>query len=309
MKRLSGLRGGRGAAVESTSAAASPTLTVQSRYDQLPSIPECPEGWTVGPPDFVILGAQKAGTTWWQGVLEDHPGVLRPPGQRMELHFFDHLWDRWPTADQLELYRRYFPRPPATLVGEKTPGYLYQPWVAPMLAAAAPDARLIVLVRDPIQRYASGLGLLVRSGAIKGEIGAGEIGMREHRIAEAMERGRYAQQVDWYLRHFPRDRLLLLQYERCAADPQGEARRTYAFLGLEPHEVATAEVQRSRKRSTDRPHVPPDIGRLLATWYAPDVRRLLELMPDLDIELWPEVAEALSGAGVAAGALPGPRDG
>ena len=94
MKRLSGLRVGRGTADEATAQPASTTLTIDSRYDQLPALPECPEGWTVGPPDFVILGAQKAGTTWWQGVIKDHPGVLRPPGQRMELHFFDHLWDR-----------------------------------------------------------------------------------------------------------------------------------------------------------------------------------------------------------------------
>jgi hypothetical protein len=211
----------------------------------------------------------------------------------MELHFFDHFWDRWPTPDQLARYERYFPRPSGILVGEKTPGYLYQPWVAPMLAAVAPDARLIVLVRDPVQRYASGLGLLVRSGAIKGEIGAGEMGTREHRIVEAMERGRYAQQVDWYLRHFSRERLLLLQYERCAADPQGEAARTYAYLGLEPHAVATSEVERSRKRSSERPPVPEPNARMLAAWYAPDVRRLLELMPDLDVERWPEVAAAL----------------
>jgi hypothetical protein len=267
--------------------------TVRSRYDQLPPIPDCPPGWTTSSPDFVILGAQKAGTTWWQGIVEDHPGVLRPPGQRMELHFFDHFWDRWPTTDQLELYRRYFPRPAGSIVGEKTPGYLYQPWVAPMLAAAAPDARLIVLVRDPVRRYASGLGLLVRSGAIKGEVGAGEIGTREHRIAEAMERGRYAQQVDWFLRHVSRERMLLLQYERCAADPQAEAARTYAFLGLDAHTVSRAEIDRSRKRSLERPPVPDEIARLLADWYLPDVRRLLELMPDLDVSLWPEVASAL----------------
>ena len=280
-----------------TSRPADPGLTVDSRYDQLPPVPDHPPGWRIGPPDFVIIGAQKAGTTWWQGILEDHPGVLRPPGQRMELHFFDHFWDRWPTPEQLALYERYFPRPPDTLVGEKTPGYLYQPWVAPMLAAAAPETRLIVLVRDPVKRYASGLGLLVRSGAIKGEVGAGEIGMREHRIAEAMERGRYAQQVDWFLRHFARERLLLLQYERCAEDPQAEAARTYDFLGLEAHEVSTAEVERSRKRSTERPPVPVELSRLLAEWYLPDVRRLLELMPDLDVDRWQEVALALRRSG------------
>jgi hypothetical protein len=212
----------------------------------------------------------------------------------MELHFFDHFWDRWPQPEHLALYERYFPRPPGALVGEKTPGYLYQPWVAPMLAAAAPDARLIVLLRDPVERYVSGLGLLVRSGAIKGEVGAGEIGMREHRIAEAMERGRYAAQLEWILAHYSRERLLLLQYERCVADPQGQAAATFSFLGLGSHRVATREIERSRKRSIERPPVPAAIRRLIARWYGPDVRRLRELMPDLDLTLWPEVAAELA---------------
>jgi hypothetical protein len=267
-------------------------LTVESRYDQLPPLPECPVGWRTGPPDFLIIGAQKAGTTWWQGLVEEHPAIVRPGGQRRELHFFDHFWDRWPTAEQFALYERYFPRPEGSLVGEKTPGYLYQPWVAPMLAHAAPGARLIVLMRDPVERYASGLGLLERSGALKGEIGAGEIGVREHRIAEAMERGRYAGQLEWYLRLYPRDRFLLLQYERCVADPQGQLDRTFAFLGLPPHAVSAEEIARERKKSSSRPVVPPEIRALLRDYYAPDIERLRQLAPDLDLSLWPGVGAA-----------------
>jgi hypothetical protein len=294
-----GDRGGRGSpgrhrhAAQDASQPDPGTGAVGSRYDQLPKVPECPPGWHTGPPDFVILGAQKAGTTWWQGLLEDHPRVVRPKGQRMELHFFDHFWDRWPTLDQFELYERYFPRPADGLAGEKTPGYLYQPWVAPMLAHVAPEARLIVLMRDPVERYASGLGLLKRAGALKGAVGAGEIGMREHRITEAIERGRYAAQLEWYLAYFPRERFLLLQYERCAADPQGQLDRTYDFLGLPPHTASAREVARQRKKSVSRPPVPPEIRALLARHYEADVRRLLELAPDLDLSLWPGISEAI----------------
>ena len=270
------------------------TGAVHSRYDQLPPVPECPLGWRVGPPDYVILGAQKAGTTWWQGLLEEHPTVVRPPSQRRELHFFDHFWDRWPTPDQIGLYHRYFPRPEGSLVGEKTPGYLYQPWVAPMLAMAAPEARFVVLMRDPVERYVSGLALLDRAGALKGEIGAGEIGVREHRITEAIERGCYASQLEWFLRHFARDRFLLLQYERCAADPQGQLSRTFEFLGLPDHAVTAEEIARARKRSSSRPHLPAEIRGLLLTYYAPDVRRLLELAPDLDLSSWQGFAEAVA---------------
>jgi hypothetical protein len=50
---------------------------------------------------------------------------------------------------------------------------------------------------------------------MKGQVGAGDVGAREHRIVEAMERGRYAAQLAWWLEHFARERFLLLQYERC----------------------------------------------------------------------------------------------
>ena len=73
-----------------------------SPFDALPEPPPCPPGWHTGPPDFVILGAQKAGTTWWFRLIEAHPGVVQPETQRPELHFFDRLTDTWPTAaDQI----------------------------------------------------------------------------------------------------------------------------------------------------------------------------------------------------------------
>lgn len=265
---------------------------VHSRYDQLQPLPEVPSGWQTGPPDFVIIGAQKSGTTWWQGLIEEHAQVVRPAGQRRELHYFDHFWDRWPNDGDFDRYLRYFPRPSGSLVGEKTPGYLYQPWVAPELAHVAPDAKLIVLMRDPVERYASGLGLLQRAGALKGEIGAGEIGMREHRIAEAIERGRYATQLAWWLERYPRDRILLLQYERCVADAQGQLTRTFEFLGLPDHQASAQEVSRTRKKSVERPPVPPDMRRLLAEYYRADVARLLELEPGLHVSLWKNLATA-----------------
>jgi hypothetical protein len=286
--------------VRPRSAAALDGGAVHSRYDQLQPPPDHPPEWRTGPPDFVIIGAQKAGTTWWQGLIEGHLQVVRPGGQRRELHFFDHFWDRWPTDEQFARYERYFPRPPGSLVGEKTPGYLYQPWVAPMLAHVAPQAKLIVLMRDPVERYVSGLGLLQRSGALKGRVGAGELGSREHRVVEAMERGRYAAQIEWWLRHFPRDQLLLLQYERCVADPQGQLARTHAFIGLPHQPPSAAEVARARKKATTRVDVAPEMRRLLAEYYATDVERLEQLMPDLDRTLW----RSLEGIG-----SPAPRSG
>jgi hypothetical protein len=278
--------------VRPRSSAALESSVVHSRYDQLQPLPEHPPEWRTGPPDFVIIGAQKSGTTWWQGLVEAHAGVVRLKGQRRELHYFDHFWDRWPSDEQFERYQRYFPRPEGSLAGEKTPGYLYQPWVAPMLAHVAPEARLIVLMRDPVERYVSGLGLLQRSGALKGEVGTGDLGSREQRVVEAMERGRYAAQLEWWLRHYPREQMLLLQYERCVADPQGQLSRTFDFLGLPDEPASETELARTRKKSDGHAPLAAELRSLLADYYAADVLRLGELMPDLDISLWRNVASS-----------------
>ena len=54
-----------------------------------PAPPAIPEGWQVGPPHFVGVGAQKAGTSWWNRLIEAHPDVVNAGGQPKELHFFD----------------------------------------------------------------------------------------------------------------------------------------------------------------------------------------------------------------------------
>jgi hypothetical protein len=176
-------------------------------------------------------------------------------------------------------------------VGEKTPGYLYQPWVAPMLRHVSPETRLIVLMRDPVERYVSNLGLLKRAGALKGEVGAGDLGTREHRVVEAMERSRYATQLTWWLRHFPREQFLLLQYERCVADTQAELDRTYAFLGLRGQNASVQEIRRARKKAREHVVLPDSAREWLGRYYAEDVARLREIMPDLDLSLWKSIPD------------------
>jgi hypothetical protein len=82
--------------------------------------------WPTGPPDFVGVGVQKAGTSWWYQCLVDHPLVFHPPRVAKERHFFDD--PAMEHADRTEVaarYSRQFPRPPGTVTGEWTPRYLY----------------------------------------------------------------------------------------------------------------------------------------------------------------------------------------
>jgi hypothetical protein len=245
--------------------------------------PECPEGWRVGPPDFVGVGAQRCGTTWWHGLIAAHPGVSFERGiHAKEIHFFDALGDRAElSCAEIERYHRYFPRPPEQLAGEWTPRYMQDPWISPQLAQAAPATRVLVLLRDPIDRFASGYARGRRLAADRGD-DPNNPALADHHVALGM----YFDQVRRVLDEFARERVLILQYERCREQHASELRRTYEFLGLDPQRAEAVLPPRGpRERSLSDAE-----RRRLAEVYAPDVRRLAELVPELDVSLWRNVA-------------------
>ncbi len=239
--------------------------------------PRCPPGWTVAAPDFVGVGVQKAGTSWWFRLLEAHPQITWDPRLPKELHFFDDFWRRDFGAADVERYARFFPRPPGSISGEWTPRYLSDFWVPGLLRVAAPQAKILVLLRDPVTRYQSGLTHALADGARP----------RPLLAEEALHRGFYGAQLTRLLAHVPAERLLVLQYERCQRDPTSQLRRTYAFLGLDdvdfvPPVLGTQFNQTTRAKSALAPTLQ---GELVAR-YETDVRALRVIVPDLDLSLW-----------------------
>lgn len=244
--------------------------------------PPPPSGTVTGPPDFVGIGAQKSGTTWWFELLAGHPQVHHPAHLHKERHYFGRYADAAFDPAAVAGYHRWFPRPPGTITGEWTPDYLSQPWVPPLLALAAPDARLLVILRDPIERFVSGVAHAeIRPGSNLGDA-----------LADAVQRGFYAAALRPWLDRFTGDRLLVLQYERCIADPLGQLARTFAFLELE--DVAPAGDVRAlvSPTTTEKRRLDPDARRRLAELYAGDMAALEALVPELDLELWPAFARA-----------------
>jgi hypothetical protein len=101
-------------------------------------------------------------------------------------------------------------------------------------------------------------------------------------------RGFYGRQVQRLVEVVGADRFLVLQYERCVLDAQAQYDRTLGFLGLEPHRLDPASLHK-RVNATEgakAPLTPADEERLVAE-YAPDVRLLASLVPDIDLDLWP----------------------
>ena len=245
-------------------------------------------------PDFVIIGAARSGTTHLLGQLNAHPNVL--PGPR-EVHFFDTHRHTYGVG----WYRTRFPRASSSrraqkeglspvLTGESSPSYLAHPSVPARLARALPEARLIVLLRDPTARAASHWAWCLRQcgetrslrEAVEAEIGAPEdtAGLRipaDRRIGDPLvvRRGLYQPQLERWHAHVPRERLLVIQSEHWFKDPLATMQDVCAFLGL-PSLDALPRVMRNR----NKPHPPydPDVLQRLRAFYRPHNQRLAEYL-------------------------------
>jgi hypothetical protein len=245
-------------------------------------VPPCPPGWQTGPPDFVGVGVQRCGTTRWIRLIASHPEVIWPPSAK-ELHYFDRFYVGGWTERDIEGYHRYFPRDEQRKVGEWTPLYMTAPWVPPLLAQAAPQARLLVLLRDPIERYLSGLQ--------HGTGAAREQGVSLSQLAplDALARGFYHIQLKGLLAHFDRSQILVLQYERCVREPLPELRKTFEFLGLRDidfvPDLTIAPNRQPKKPGIDERALEAYVGA-----YREDVLALSEAFPEIDLALWPNFA-------------------
>ncbi len=239
-----------------------------------------PAGWQVRVPDFVGVGTARSGTTWWDELIHAHPDVHRAPGVPKEVHFFDRFWDGSWTDAEIERYHASFARPAGGLAGEWTPGYMVDFWVPLLLRRAAPEARLLVLLRDPIERFRSGLTLTENRLTLSWTPRAAANG--------GFQRGCYADQLERLWQAFPREQVLVLQYERCVLDPRAELRRTFTFLGLDPAAAdgLTAPERRINATRVTKAALSEEQRDRLARAFAPEVERLSRLLPELDLSLW-----------------------
>lgn len=251
------------------------------RLVSLPDPPAVPPGARTGPPDYVGIGVQKAGTTWWNGLLRAHPDN---ESRYKELRFFQVDWNGDFSHRQVERYHSYFPRTEGSISGEWTPNYLTQPWSLQRLHQAAPDTTLLLLLRDPVARLRSGL----RHHAFR-VWGSLDI----NSICNAIDTGLYAHHLKNFLRFFSHEQTMVLQFERCLADPKGELARTYERLGLDPN-FKPPNID-DPVNTAQGPEVPlsADFIESVRELYLEDVKSLAAEWPEIDFDLWPSVRGAI----------------
>jgi hypothetical protein len=252
--------------------------------------------WRIRPlPDFIIIGAQKSGTTSLYSYLRQHPHLR--PSFRKEVHFFDGGLE--PGVDNFEKgqawYRANFPSK-LTMgnrhkIFEASPLYIFNPLAPARIFALVPKAKIIAVLRNPTERAISQYFQQKRKNreslsildALKQEERRLESAIRSEDYKSGVfihqsykSRGLYKEQLERYLRYFPPDQILILRSEELFTRTADTLRRVFEFVGVEPgHKVKDLTP---RNVARDKGYVCPDVYDYLNSYFKPHNQTLYELV-------------------------------
>lgn len=243
-------------------------------------------------PHYFIVGAKRAGTTSLDEYIVDHPLVLRGLVEK-GCRYYDVNYHRGPawfrghlplSADLDRMETRLGARP---VFGESSPYYCFHPEAAARIAADVPDARLIMVLRDPVQRAWSHVRYettrdfetLAPVAALEAE--AGRLSQPDekarwyaHRHFSYAARSRYAEQIVALREHFPDEQLLVVQSEDVFEKPAETLAGVFEHLGLPPHTQTDYRAHKALKAAA----VPDDFRQALTSLIADDTARLPDVL-------------------------------
>ncbi len=280
-------------------------------------------------PNFLVIGAQKSGTTSLCRHLASHPDVFVPA--KKEPHFFSYE-GREPRFRQrsrktknvintLPEYLALFDGATTErAIGEGSTSYLHEEQSAARIRSRIPDAKLIAILREPVDRAWSHFHHAVRSGREPADGFAKAVRDEERRLAEGWgdpyaykSKGFYARQLRRYHALFPKEQLHVCLFDDLMADPKSLLRGVFAFLGVDPlfepdlsrkynvggdaeevfeyrggiaDRIRTALSPARRDRDpAKKPHFPAELRAELAELYRPEIEDLQELI-GRDLGAW-----------------------
>jgi len=179
-------------------------------------------------PNLVIIGAMKCGTSILHYYLDHHPEIRMSAEKELDFFVLEKNWkkgDRW--------YESNFDGQ-AKICGEASPNYTSYPTfqgVAQRMRGLIPDAKLIYILRDPIDRIVSHYSHVVKNGREKRGLVEALENLEQNPY---VERSRYHLQLEQYLRHYPLERILIVTQEDLYHERRQTLERIFRFLGVDP---------------------------------------------------------------------------
>lgn len=180
-------------------------------------------------PTYIIAGAMRSGTTALNSYLREHPDVA--VSSRKEVHFFDSFYDRG-----VDWYRKQFPGSESVqAVGEATPNYMFSTTAVDRIRETLPDVKLIVLLRNPIDRAYSHYWHDRARGKTEGDFATNikrELDGTDQRI-NYIARGKYRAQIEHILERFPATALHVEVFEDMVDRPEDLYSSVCRFIGVD----------------------------------------------------------------------------
>lgn len=248
-------------------------------------------------PSFIIIGAQRCGTTSLYDYLSNHPQIIPSPVK--ELFYFDDYYTRpinwyksfFPTEKQKEKLERDLVA--RVITGEASPSYFFHPYAARRIKETLPQVKLILVLRDPIERAYSHYNHIRRLNreplsfeeAIEKEqeritpdiekLNKDEFYKADHRRDYSyLTRGYYAKQLTEWYKYFPKEQLLVVQSEEFYKDTPRVYNEIVEYLGLNSYTLPVFEAKNALKYAK----MAPETKEKLKAYFAPKNEELYELL-------------------------------
>jgi hypothetical protein len=253
-------------------------------------------------PDFMIIGTMRGGTTSLYNYLLAHPQIAR--ATQKEVHFFDWHFDRG-----IPWYQAQFPallqadmaetrQSQRVLTGEGSPYYLFHPLAPARAALVVPKTKLIVLLRNPVDRAYSHYCRMVMEGreplSFQDAVAQEETRIRgegqklaadphyysyNHPHYSYLARGIYVDQLQRWMNSFPQEQFLILKSEDFYATPERKLKEIFLFLGLPNGAPLQQQRYKPFNSSTySQPKMEPEIRKRLLSYFEPYNERLSTLL-------------------------------
>lgn len=234
-------------------------------------------------PDFIIIGTQKGGTTSLFYYLMQHPELTM--SHKKEIYFFNLFFDKG-----LAWYKSHFPfRANTKITGEATPSYIYHPKAAGRVKSILPDVKLIVLLRNPIDRAYSGYAMGLRRKtdtadtfeiaiereleALKNQNNTDEYTFEKHELYY-LERGKYYSQLLPWLEHFASEQLLFIKSENFFQNPEKELIKVYEYLNIST--ILPKDLSKKNTGKYDK--ISPETVHRLEAYFREENEQLTNLL-------------------------------
>ena len=258
-------------------------------------------------PSFIIIGAQRCGTTSLFNYIIQHPSVKKPLYK--EIHFFDNYYGVYNLG--VGWYRGHFPfnlfgllktntQNPRFITGEATPYYMFHPCCPKRIKEALPDVKLIAILRNPVERAYSHYQHSVREGyetmsfkealeketaRLKSErekiLSIPDYYSFNHNRYSYLSRGIYINQLQNWRKYFPKEQILILRSEDLFYDLSNIYNRLLEFLGLSEY----ALKRQINYNVGDYPPMAPSLKARLVEFFKPHNKKLYEYLAwDLEWE-------------------------